>query len=361
MPNNPSKANKPNKAAKPVKTASEYFEGVDADCVKRWNRLTGAQRTAVDFTGLSLTGRHLSGINLNNVRARSINFDQATLSSSRLSGSFRNSTFVNADLSASKLIDGEFHDADLSRCKLTAADLTGTILSGACLKSADLSHAVLKGTVLSGADLTEAQLTDVVWERASFDKNTRWPIDFAIPGELTWSGTTTDPRFSGKGKSAFAADINGLLARLHQVINAARMTRTLDMLKKEKHQLYSEVESTFVRGIVQSHTRPDLVYSCVLTEDGRYSCMDQHLSRCFGLDKEPCKHLLTLVIGLAKAGTLDPQLADRWMLAASKRGPSAAKPMKNHISDSLLKYKGVEAGEIDWRPTETIPEDFYTL
>ena len=27
----------------------------------------------------------------------------------------------------------------------------------------------------------------------------------------------------------------------------------------------------------------------------------------------------------------------------------------------LFKYKGAEAGEIDWRPTETVPEDYYAL
>ena len=42
----------------------------------------------------------------------------------------------------------------------------------------------------------------------------------------------------------------------------------------------------------------------------------------------------------------------------------------NHIPPTLdaeamtatfLKYKGAEAGDVDWRPTETIPEDFYAM
>jgi len=32
---------------------------------------------------------------------------------------------------------------------------------------------------------------------------------------------------------------------------------------------------------------------------------------------------------------------------------------KEAMSAILLRYKGAEAGEIDWRPTETLPEDFY--
>ena len=28
---------------------------------------------------------------------------------------------------------------------------------------------------------------------------------------------------------------------------------------------------------------------------------------------------------------------------------------------TFVRYKGAQAGEIDWRPTETIPEDYYAL
>jgi hypothetical protein len=31
------------------------------------------------------------------------------------------------------------------------------------------------------------------------------------------------------------------------------------------------------------------------------------------------------------------------------------------MSATFLRYKGAEAGEVDWRPTETIPEDFYAM
>ena len=31
------------------------------------------------------------------------------------------------------------------------------------------------------------------------------------------------------------------------------------------------------------------------------------------------------------------------------------------VAGTLLKYKGVQAGEVDWRPIETIPEDFYAM
>jgi hypothetical protein len=31
------------------------------------------------------------------------------------------------------------------------------------------------------------------------------------------------------------------------------------------------------------------------------------------------------------------------------------------MSVPLLRYKAAQAGAIDWRPTETIPEDYYSL
>jgi len=34
---------------------------------------------------------------------------------------------------------------------------------------------------------------------------------------------------------------------------------------------------------------------------------------------------------------------------------------KDLMSATFLRYKGAEAGEADWRPTETIPEDYDTL
>ena len=34
---------------------------------------------------------------------------------------------------------------------------------------------------------------------------------------------------------------------------------------------------------------------------------------------------------------------------------------KDVMSEAILRYKGAEAGEIDWRPTETVPEDYYAF
>jgi hypothetical protein len=65
-----------------------------------------------------------------------------------------------------------------------------------------------------------------------------------------------------------------------------------------------------------------------------------------------------LLAGLAKAGQLDPATADAWVQASRGHKPVLDKDV---MSETFLHYKGAEAGEIDWRPTETIPEDYYSL
>jgi hypothetical protein len=80
-----------------------------------------------------------------------------------------------------------------------------------------------------------------------------------------------------------------------------------------------------------------------------------------GLRGEPCKHILVLILGLAKAGELAPQTADKWVCASRGRKHTWNATLRDEVGDTLLKYKGAVAGEIDWRPTETIPEDFYAM
>jgi len=333
-----------------------------ADGVKKWNKLTTAERKTAKLAGADLSGCDLTGANLNSVNAERANFTGAILTRVRLDrGDFEKARFANADLTEANCQFTTASDADFTGAKLVRADLRNSGLTQASFAGVDLTGAKLDEAEVRGSDFSTATLADATWNAAKFDKDTKWPAGFAIPGELLWSGRGTDPRLSGKGKSAIAADINGLMARLHATIDPKRMQRTLDMLKKGKNQIFSEIEPTMVRGIVRSQTEEDLVYSCVLIEDGTYSCATPDLAECMGLRGEPCKHLLVLLIGLARAGELDPTTADRWVTAARGKNHKWNKTVKNHISDSLLKYKGVQAGDIDWRPTETIPEDFYAM
>jgi hypothetical protein len=138
----------------------------------------------------------------------------------------------------------------------------------------------------------------------------------------------------------------------------AKLSKALAMLRADRFHLFAEVHPGHVCGIVRSQSCNQRVYACRLADDGRYSCCTQNLIQCVVSRGSPCKHLLVLVVGLAKAGELDPATAHAWTQAA--RG---VKPVldKDVMTETLLRYKGAEAGEVDWRPTETIPEDFYAM
>jgi hypothetical protein len=148
------------------------------------------------------------------------------------------------------------------------------------------------------------------------------------------------------------------LERLYHVADGARIGNALSMLKAERFQLFSEVEKDALVGIVRSQSSAARVYTCRLDSEGNYSCGTQNLRVCGGLRGAVCKHLLVLIIGLAKSGTIDPETVRSWVSASRKRAP---KFDKDQASAAFLRYSGAQAGEVDWRPTETIPEDFYAL
>ncbi|HWE38389.1 MAG TPA: pentapeptide repeat-containing protein [Isosphaeraceae bacterium] len=333
------------------------------DGLRKWGRLKADERKAVDLSGAVLGGLDLSGANFVGVKAKKATFAGSTLARTNLSGAqVDGADFAAADLREARLAHARAPEAVFRAAKLVGADLSDAMLFGCSFDGADLTGADLSDANLHRADLAGATLDAVTLEGASFDGRTAWPPGFTIPAEAIFAGRGTDPRLVGKGKSAVAADINGLMARLQNLIDPKRMKRTLDMLKSGKNQLFAEVEPTLVRGIVRSQKEEDLVYSCVLIEDGTYACCTPDLSPCFGLRGEPCKHILVLLIGLARAGRLDLPTVDRWVVAAcDKKNHRWNKTTKNHVSDTLLRYKGVQAGEVDWRPTETIPEDFYAM
>jgi hypothetical protein len=310
--------------------------------VGKWNKLTRARRRAVDLAGADLSGCDLTGVNLVEVSTGLARFEGSTLAEAKLLGT----RAEGANFDRAVLRGADLSQADFCKASFAGADLTGADLSGSSLQGADFTGAVLNDTTLDGA---------------LFDKNTKWPAGFTLSGELTWAGTGTDPRLSGRGQKAVATDVHGLIARLNQTIDPRRMKRTLDMLKSGKNQLFAEVAADHVRGIVRSQREEDLVYSCVLTDSGAYACCTPDLSLCMGLRGEPCKHILVLVIGLVRAGLVDAGTVDGWVKVAAKQNHKWNKKTRDHVSDTLLRYKGAEAGEVDWRPTETLPEDYYSL
>ncbi len=154
------------------------------------------------------------------------------------------------------------------------------------------------------------------------------------------------------------ADVPGLIEVLKKRLgDPGRVDKTLSMLKKDGFSLFSDVSDERLEGVVKSQTERDLVYTCHLGRDGAFHCCTQHMNVCGGLRGKPCKHILTLVIGLTRAGVLPLSSANDWMIATLVKEP---KLDKDRAADVLLRYRSAEAGELDWRPTETVPEDFYS-
>ena len=140
--------------------------------------------------------------------------------------------------------------------------------------------------------------------------------------------------------------------------DSSRLDNAFKMLKKDRFQLFAEVTDKGVTGVVKSQTDPDLVYACSLTANGKYSCGTQNLRACGGLRGALCKHILVLMIGLARSNEIPLLSATKWILASIGQEAAPNKPM---WTDVFLKYKGAESGDIDWRPTETMPEDYYAF
>lgn len=163
---------------------------------------------------------------------------------------------------------------------------------------------------------------------------------------------------SAPAPAAGGSGFDGLVATLSSKLDASRMEKAASMLKADRFQLFADVAATDVVGVVKSQTDASLFYACRLGSDGSYCCCTQNLNACGGLRGALCKHLLVLILGLTKAGKLDAATATAWALASTTQKPALA---KDRMGEVFLRHQGVEAGTVDWRPTETLPEDFYAL
>ena len=99
------------------------------------------------------------------------------------------------------------------------------------------------------------------------------------------------------------------------------------------------------------------LYAPHLRADGRFGCATPELEECMGVQGKVCKHLILLVLGVASSSGDGAGLL-RWV---SKAAGGRPKTDMDLAAQSFLRHKGAEAGEVDWRPTETLPEDFYAF
>jgi uncharacterized protein YjbI with pentapeptide repeats len=326
--------------------------------VALWNARPDEERDKVGtFRGEDFSGARLDGANLRGLNFEAANFDGASLRGAnlgwcRLNGaSFRGADLGGARLARCKPTGADFAGARLVNCNLRAARYQRVRFRDANLEGAALDHADL-----GGADLTGATLKGNTFHGARYDEGTRLPAGFEPPEKLTWAGVGSAPGTAPAptGSNDFAAFLHRLAERTDHV----RLSRALKMLKAERFQLFVEVRADSVVGVVRSQSVKSRVYSCRLAADGSFACCTQNLKACGGQRGALCKHMLVLLVGLVKAGQLAPAAAEKWAQASEKRKPAID---QDAMSETFLRYNGAEAGEIDWRPTETLPEDYYAL
>ena len=323
-----------------------------------WNKMTSAQRKSMGrLRRLDLSRLDLRGVKLGELDLQEAKFTAADLRDAHFGGAdvteavFDNVKATGAWFAGIKAGDASFRSANLRKCTLRRARLLGTDFSGANLSGADLSFSDASGASFFGANLKQ-----VSFDRVNFDEKTTFPEGFDVPDELIWSGQGIDPREVVTEPES--VDIDTFLQRLAADFYAPRLKQAMKMLKADSYQLFTDIEGDSVTGVVKSQSNPDLVYSCRLDSAGVFSCCTQNLRACGGLRWALCKHLLLLIVGLMKEGQLDPTTVNAWVEASKLQRPKLDKDL---MSEILIKYKGAEAGEIDWRPTETVPEDYYAF
>lgn len=330
--------------------------------VKKWNERPSQDRAKLgklrkhDFSNANLKGAHLDSQDLEGCNFADANLIKAYFNGAQLKGvDFSRANLTGANMASAKPADAIFAGAKVIKCNLRVANFLRTNFRNADLTGSDFSFASL-----NGADFTGATLIDVEFHQTKFDESTIFPPGFVLPEGLLWKGTGPRP---GAAPLPPAPPVGSLtfddfIQRLNKNVEAARMEKAADMLKAERFQLFAEVTDDSLTGIVKSQSSQELVYSCRLSANGSFGCCTQNLRPCGGLRGALCKHLLVLIVGLAKAGELDAATVDHWVKLSRRQKPGLD---EEPMSATFLRYKGAEAGEIDWRPTETIPEDFYAM
>lgn len=330
--------------------------------IARWNARSQNQRTVTgSFRGLDFNNVDLERAEFFELDFRGSSFRNTSLRYAKLSyGDFAKASFHGASLAGASCLHlkaqgADFSSADLTGTRLCRANLSRSIFADTRLERTDFEDCNLCGADLSNSlHLETAQLSG-----AQFDQETLFPADFVLPETLRWSGAGVDPRPDTQGNSrviqSSVVDFDGFLQNLRLLVQEDRLLKAMQMLKSDRFKLFSECKDSELIGVVKSQSDPDLVYACRISS-GSFGCCTQNLNTCGGLRGAVCKHLLVLLVGLTKSESISAQQADIWMQTTCGKKPNLD---KHRMTEVFLQYKGAENGELDWRPTETVPEDYY--
>jgi len=346
-----------------VQTPLLALLNADPPKISEFNARPYRERTFAEFGDLDFSKKTLPEVDISGMDWNRSKFDSCNLSKADFTGTqLVEASFTNAKLDKVKFQATIANHADFTGAKLAGANMKSAILSHAKFKDADLSKVSFAKTDLRQVDLSDCKTLDgAKFKGAFYDESTKFPPGFADFAQMSWRGRGPDPYKTQTKKDVYASgeiDFDGLIKHLEKNFDKERLKKALSMLKKESFQLFSEVGDQFISGIVKSQSDANLVYGCRLLSDGSFSCCTQNLNACGGLRGALCKHILVLVIGLARNNDVTTTNAAHWVIASLVEKPKVDKDI---MTELFLKYSGAESGEIDWRPTETIPEDYYAF
>ncbi|MFB2896573.1 pentapeptide repeat-containing protein [Aerosakkonemataceae cyanobacterium BLCC-F50] len=131
-------------------------------------------KLGVNLDKTKLKGAYLRGADLSSAYLRDADLRSAYLYSANLRG---------ANLSGADLGGAELSSTNLGGADLSIANLSDTNLSSADLGSANLYSANLRGANLRDANLRDAKLNDADLTNSIYDKETKFPKDFAPSGK----------------------------------------------------------------------------------------------------------------------------------------------------------------------------------
>ncbi len=331
--------------------------------IEIWNQRSRSEKEVAEITlaNQSFENRDLEAFNLEGLNAEGSKFD-----GSNMTGAYLNSATINKASFRKATLDG----ANISNVWSNGVDYTDASMKRiyshdssfkkAKFQNADLSDSTFREADFTGTDFTDANMENVSLQNCKFDEKTVLPPSLTSFFGLVWKGKGKNPLVDVAKLSAEVdcETAEELVSYLDRSLDSSKIEKALKMLKKDTFKLYSELDFDRISGIVKSQTDEELVYACSLDDAGNYCCCSQNLKACGGLKGSICKHLLVLLIGLAKSGTIGCKTAAQWAVASKAL---RAQLNKEEMTALFVKFKGALVGEIDWRPTETIPEDYYAF
>ncbi len=329
--------------------------GKDASFAR--SELTEAKLDGIRIAGLDFSLSTFNGASMKNAEISDSKLDKASFVGADLTGSSISKTsMTGADLSKATVNEATLRECDLSGdSKLENSSFVGSKLPGVKIVSDTIHGAKFQNVDLSGTDLAGVRMRiNPKMFTGTFDGHTRFPPDYKPPKGMVGP---RDKKGMPKAAAGVTLSMDDFRSRLKVTVGSSSYNKGKKMLKASRFQLFAEVTDERMIAIVKSQSDPSRLYACILGEKG-YSCITHRLNRCGGLYSGPCKHMMVMIMGLAQANAVDPAKVDAWVQYSKKHGATFD---KDAAAEVFLKYKGAEAGEIDWPPTETVPEDFYAF